>query len=302
MAGRDQRGPMERLVRIAAALRHAGARGVPGERLAELAGFTGAERIDQLSRELRHLGRQGWQIENIAPDGEAAVYRMTTVDNRLRVRLTPAQQAALRRAVLLADRADLADRMGLAVADVRAPAELRDPSLGEGDPTLGVVLDAVRTQALLRFRYAGTTRVVHPGSIRSEYRTWYLRGVEDGASVAKVFVVSRMADVEADAPGTASPPGPERHVGLHPMAWEIDPPVRVSVRTSHAHHPDVVRWLGAPAAATDEGETVLVEYDVTHRAALHDRLHELGERVELVGPEEVRAAYLAELETMAGEA
>src|SRR5690606_42021384 len=69
---------------------------------------------------------------------------------------------------------------------------------------------------------------------------------------------------------------------------------RVSVRTSHAHHPDVVRWLGAPAAATDEGETVLVEYDVTHRAALHDRLHELGERVELVGPEEVRAAYLAE--------
>ncbi len=301
MAGRDQRGPMERLVRIAAALRDAGSRGVPGDRLADLAGFTGVERIDQLSRELRHLGKQGWQIENIAADGEAATYRMTTVDNRLRVRLTPAQQAALRRAVLLADREDLADRLGLAIAAVPASAALRDPSLGEGDPALGVVLDAVRNQALLRFRYAGTDRVVHPGSIRTEYRKWYLRGVEDGASATKVFVVSRMDDVEAGAPGSAERPEVERHAGLHPMAWEIDPPVRVVLRTTPAHRLDVHRWLGAPLAESQDGATVLLEYDVTHRAALHDRLFELGERVEVVGPDDVRAALLDELMTMAGE-
>ena len=40
-AGRDQREPMERLVRLAAVLRSAGEQGVPVDRLVEVAGFTG---------------------------------------------------------------------------------------------------------------------------------------------------------------------------------------------------------------------------------------------------------------------
>ncbi len=302
MAGRDQRGPMERLVRIAAVLRDAGALGVPGERLADLAGFDGKDRIDQLSRELRHLGRQGWQIDNVAEDGEPARYRMTTVDNRLRLRLTPAQQSALRRAVLLADRSDLADRLGLSAEDATASSVVPGPSVGEQDPALGVVLDAVRTQSLLRFRYGGVDRVVHPGSIRTEYLKWYLRGVEDGASTMKVFVVSRMSDVEADAPGTAVRPENERHDGLHPMAWEVDLPVRVTVRTTPTYRLDVHRWLGQPETETIDGDSVRIEYVVTHRAALNDRLFELGERVELLGPDDVRDDFMEELMTMSAGA
>ena len=97
--GRDQREPMERLVRIAAVLRAHPQQGVPSETLTAVAGFTGADSADQLAREIRHLNRQGWRIENIAGPGDTAVWRMTAVDNRLRVRLTADQQTALRRAV-----------------------------------------------------------------------------------------------------------------------------------------------------------------------------------------------------------
>ncbi|MFS3128627.1 WYL domain-containing protein [Nocardioides sp. Bht2] len=297
VAGRDQRKPMERLVRMAAALRAAGANGVAGEKLADLAEFQGAGRADQVARELRLLNSQGWQIDNIANRGEPAVYRMTTVDNRLRLRLTSAQQAALRRAALVADRADLADRLGLGAATSEPPVEVAETP---HDPALGVVLQAVREGALLRFRYRGSDRVVHPESVRTQYRTWYLRGVEDGSEQVKSFVVSRMSDVDVEAPGTARPVPVEHHQTLHPMHWQIDEPVQVRLRTKREFGPDVLRWLGGPEAETVQGEELLLDYTVTHRAALYDRLYELGTRVELIGPAEIRAELLAELDSMAG--
>src|SRR5262245_38606146 len=104
---------MERLVRMAAVLHNAAEDGVLAEKLAEVAGFREESRNEQLAREVRHLNRQGWQIDNIAPDGETARYRMRSVDNRLRVALSPAQQRELRRAVLLVNRGNLADQLGL---------------------------------------------------------------------------------------------------------------------------------------------------------------------------------------------
>ena len=183
--GRDQRAPMERLVRIAATLRERGTVGETGERLAEIAGFDGERPMDQLKRDIRSLTDQGWQIDNIAGQGEPARYRMRTVDNRLRVRLTPPQQRALQRAVLLADRDDLIDRLGLGDSSTRgSPHEAGVvagvPTTGH-DALLATVLQAVRMGSLLRFTYKGTPRVVHPESVRSQNGTWYLRGQEDGA-------------------------------------------------------------------------------------------------------------------------
>lgn len=300
VSGRDQRGPMERLVRMAAALRAARTNGVTAERLAELAEFGGPARLDQVARELRHLNNQGWQIDNIARRGEPAVYRMTTVDNRLRLRLTPAQQAALRRAALVADRADLADRLGLPETTSEPPVEVAD---GESDHDLGLVLQAVREGAILRFRYSGSDRVVHPESVRTQYRRWYLRGAEDGAEQVKSFVVSRMSDVDVEAPGTARPVVVEHHEALHPMRWQVDEPVQVRLRTQAEFVPDVHRWLGRPDSETPDGGSsgaVLLDYTVTHRSALYDRLYELGTRVDLLGPDEVRADLLTELDSMAG--
>ena len=239
--GRDQRAPMERLVRIAATLRERGVVGETGERLAEIAGFDGERPMDQLKRDIRSLTDQGWQIDNLAGPGEPARYRMRTVDNRLRVRLTPPQQRALQRAVLLADRDDLVVRLGLGDptgSPHQTGVVAGVPTAGH-DALLATVLRAVRMGSLLRFTYKGAPRVVHPESVRSQNGTWYLRGQEDGsrpgrpdngdAAPVKAFVVARMSDVTADPPRTARPVRPTRHPELHPMSWEIDPPVDVTL-------------------------------------------------------------------------
>lgn len=300
---------MERLVRIAAVLSAHGDAGVPGEGLADVAGFEGEARMDQLKRELRHLADQGWLIDNIAGPGESARYRMRAVDNRLRVRLTPAQQRALWRAVLLADRDDLVAKLGLPEDQRPVDVTAQLPVAGH-DHDLSTVVRAVRLGSVLRFGYKGAPRVVHPESLRTHNGTWYLRGLEDGDVRAgrdgpvKLFVVARMTDLAADAPGTSRAPRPVRPAGLHPISWEVDPPVEVTLRTPEHYRADVLSWLGEPetesAGESAGGPVVTLTYRVTHRAALRARLFELGERVRVVGPDDVRAELIEELEAMAG--
>jgi len=299
---------MERLVRIAAVLRAAGPAGVHRDRLLEIAGFSGADAPSQLSRELRHLNRLGWLIDNIAEPGEDAVYRMTTVDNRLRVRLTPEQLSALRRAVLLADRDDLVERLGL--PDDARPAEVAPPMPAVGVSASGVlseVVRAVRDRCVLRFGYKGTARVVHPESLRTQNGIWYLRGIEEEALATggpvKVFVVDRMSGAEAGPARSAARIDTVRHTGLHPMTWELDPPVDVVLRTPQRFEPDVRRWLGEPVdvrPAEGTEEEVVLTYRVTNRSALRARLNELGTRVRILGPPEVRAEIVAALAVAAG--
>lgn len=293
---------MERLVRLTVALQASGQVGMAASELVKVAGFAGgADPITQLGREFRHLRSLGWQIESFGGQGEAGRYRMTSVDNRLRLKLTLGQQAALRRAAVLANRDDLAERLGLVEKPGEIPAASPATAI-EGD--LATVIRALRDSCLLRFRYKGSDRVVHPESLRTLNGKWYLHGVEEGAPQGlpgKNFVVSRMDDVRADPPGTATRPDVTRHPGLHPMSWQVDPPVQVTLRAPAEHAADVRRWLGDPASErTADDETELV-YVVTHRAALRSRLYELGPRVTVVGPEEIRQEILDELAFMAGE-
>jgi predicted DNA-binding transcriptional regulator YafY len=307
--GRDAREAMERLVRLASVLHHAGERGVPAANLLEVAGWTdAADGVSALKRDFRHLGALGWQIDNIAGPGLGAIYRMTSVDNRLRVKLTAEQQAALRRAVLLVNRADLADRLGL--TGDGTPPDVVATLQAAGAPGLDTVVRAVRQRALLRFRYKGVDRVVHPESLTTYTTQWYLRGRGDDSDTVKTYAVGRMSGVRADAPGTAERPEVSRHPGLHPMSWEIDPPVEVVVRTSPEYVDDVRRWLGDPLNPDMEPnpdvepvETPHVDltYRVTNRAAFRARIYQLGTRARVVGPDDVRDEILDELAAMAGE-
>lgn len=257
--------------------------------------------MDQLARDIRHLTNQGWQIDNVAAPGEDSTYRMRTVDNRLRLRLSTVQLRALQRAVLLADRDDLVERLGLDSVGLQDDADV-DASVPKGGhvPALTEVLRAVRLRCLLRFGYKGTPRAVHPESVRTQNGTWYLRGREEDDGPVKAFVVTRMSDVAADAPGTARRMEPVRHPGLHPMSWEVDPPVEVTLRTAPEYRQDVLRWLGEPAAEEAQGGDLVLHYRVTNRAALRARLYELGKRVVLVSPDDVRREVLDELRAKAG--
>lgn len=303
MSSGGQRGAMERLVRLMSVLSQAGDDGVSATTLCRVAGFGQADPISQLTRELRYLRAQGWQIENITGLNEETRYRMVKGDNRLRVAFTPAQRAALQRAALLADRDDLVAALGLP-GDAR-PAEVSEVSArtavsGPGS-AFDVVVGAVRRNALLRFRYKGRPRSVHPASVLRTNGTWYLTGLEEGGDVTKSFVLSRMSGVVAEAPGTARQVAPEQRRSLHPMHWPVDPVTEVTLRCRSEYVPDVHRWLTAPRRQRDlEDGWVELVYDVTHRAALRSRLQALGTRVVLVGPEDVREELLAELREMAG--
>jgi predicted DNA-binding transcriptional regulator YafY len=291
---------MERLVRIAAVLKVSGEQGVSADKLVKVAEFEGEDALDQLSRDLRLLRKQGWQIDRITPEGVPAVYRMVTVDNRFRVKLSPAQQRALQRAALVADRADLVKRLGLPEGERPQEVPALLPLSGH-DERLSAAVKAVQSRCVMRFRYNGKDRVVHPESVRSQNERWYLRACEEGGDILKLFVITHMGDVHVDAPGTAARVSAEPRLELHPMRWKLDPPVVVTLRTTKDHVDDVERWLGAPRSVTATPDSVDLEYSVTNRSGLRVRLYELGQRVQIVGPDDVRQELLDELAAAAGE-
>lgn len=292
---------MQRLARILAKLDDAGVVGATTEELLEVAEYGGTSAPqDQLGLDLRNLKKQGWQIENLRPVGEPGVYRMVSGDNRLRVKLSPAQRAALQKAVLLAERDDLAKRLGVRPSSLSqgiGGITIRKPKVDK----LSLALQAVQLRSRLRFTYKGTPRLVHPGSVRFQNYKWYLSGVEDGAGLLKHFVVSEMGNIALDPPGTADEVPSVRRIPLHPLRWEVDEPTRVTLRTSRDFVPDVVRWLNEPDAEVERGEAVELTYTVTHRQAFRARLYVLGPRVTIIEGVDVYDEMLAELRAMVGQ-
>jgi predicted DNA-binding transcriptional regulator YafY len=298
--GRKQREPMERLIRLTAVLSEAGERGVPAATLMQVAGFDDNDSTDALGREFRHLRSQGWQIDNIAPARVDAVWRLRTGDSRLRLRLSANEQTALQRAALLANRGDLALRLGL---DPDAMQVIPDVTVEHPDELehLDTAMRAVQRWALIRFRYNGSDRLVHPASVRYQNNQWYLSGQEDGGTDVKHFVVSRMSEVHLGQANTAHRVEPVRRLALHPLRWETDESLDVTIAVAGDHLPDVIRWLQEPfERRTANGGTHLLTYRVTHRAAMRARIYMLGERVRVVGPADFREEILAELREMAG--
>ncbi len=298
--GRDQVKAMERLSRIIAVLDDAGIVGVTTDKLLAVAEYGGQKAPqDQLSLDLRNLGKQGWQIDNVATPGEIGRYRMVSGDNRLRVKLTPGQMAALQRAVLLSKRADLAKRLGVQPSslpegvgsEVLPPAERSE---------LTLALQAVQLSSRIFFSYKGTPRVVHPGTVRFQNYQWYLSGIEEGLDFTKHFIVGDMSDVKLDVPGSADDVPEVRQIPLHPLRWEIDDPTPVTIRTSPDYVPDVNRWLMAPDSQTAHDGTVDMTYTVTNRQAFRARIYILGSRVTIADGGEVHDEIVDELRTMAG--
>lgn len=201
--------------------------------------------------------------------------------------------------MIVSDREDLARRLGVRPAtlprDVGTHLVPRTTS-----PDLSLALEAVQLRFRIAFSYKGTRRVLSPGSVRFQNYHWYLSGIEDGGDTVKHFAVNRMSDTVLDRPGTADPVPEMRAIPLHPLEWEVDPPVRVVIRAVADYVPDVERWLNPPAEAVPGDGTVDLTYVVTNRAAFRARLYVLGDRVSVVAPDEFRAELLAELRELAG--
>ena len=166
------------------------------------------------------------------------------------MRLSVAQAAALQRAVLVARREDLVTRLGLP-ADVPAAAPTAEVRVAEYAEVLDEVMAALKHRGRLHCRYNGKERLVDPQVLEPKYGDWYLRVLEDDAEPdpknLKTFLVSRMSETRMVDPGHGRRVEGGRHVALHPLGFETDPPVEVVLRTAPGYRADVVRWMREPA-------------------------------------------------------
>jgi predicted DNA-binding transcriptional regulator YafY len=300
--GRDQLGPIERLVRMLAVLETAGLVGAGQQQLLDVARY-GGDQDDQrraLNRELKHLTEAGWDIRNVGDAGVDARYVLRARDTRLRVSLTREQQAELARAATLAGVKDFADLVGDASQVDAWAGGVSDPLVSTSEhPNLTLCIYAASHRCLLQFMYKKRLRLVHPRVVQPGPSGWYLAGCEDGQDVEKNFAVGRMRTLAIDRPGSATVTYDVRHTQLDPLTWLVDPPVEVVVETTADHVVHVASRLGAPTSRTDADDRVTLTIPVTHRAAFRHRLYELGTRVRVLAPDEVRAEIVRDLQAQA---
>lgn len=292
--GRDQAAPMERLVRLIGVLNQH-KRGAPVDLLLKAVApedASDAARRKALSRDLDHLNHLGYDIRNVAEPGADGLYVMQARDNRLQVHLTPVQRGELLRAALAAGLEGMSAHLGEPTGSA-AP-----PSTGH----LDLVQRATTRHCRLRFEYKGEPRLVHPVRVHSGPSGWYLAGREDGQDVVKEFVVSRMSDVSLDAPGTADVVEEASRPSLDPLSWEQDPPTEVELEVPAEHRLLVENLLGRAEDVTEHDGTLRLTYVVTNRAVFRWRVYELGTRVRLLGPEDVRRELVDELESFVAAA
>jgi predicted DNA-binding transcriptional regulator YafY len=284
-------------VRILAVLDDAGAQGVTQAKLIEVAGYAGDEETKRrlLSRELKHLRDNGWDIENAAPAGEPARYVLRARDVRLRVELTPRQQAELTRVAKLAAMDEFARYVG-----TDADNQGRRPNDHTSGPaTTGQVLaqciDAASNRRVINVIYKKKPRTVHPRVVQPGPAGWYLVGCEEGSDVEKFFAVDRLQLVSTDRPGSARVPENAKRGQLDPATWQVDPYTEVTVQTPAEFANQVAGALGPPISRENRGDHTLITIGVTNRSAFRRRLYGLGQRVRVVGPDQVRDEIVAEL-------
>lgn len=293
--GRDQVPAMERLVRVITLLNGSESGVAVGRLLHALMTPDASDgaRHKMLDRDIGHLNGLGYDIRNVAPPGSDAIYRMFARDNRLRVHLTPDQQAQMLRAVLASNRHDLAAHLAT------DPAPARGSRTSEGPRAqLHKALRAAARRCVIRFDYKGQRRIVHPVRVHSGPSGWYLSGREAEQDIVKEFVVSRMDDVSLDEPGSADGVERQERPSMDPLSWPVDAVTDVVLAFDGEHLPLVANVLGAPSDLQRSGSHIEARYQVTHRAVFRWRVYELGTRVSLVSPDDMRAEMRTELQAI----
>lgn len=302
--GRDQLGPIERLVRVLAVLEGAGKNGATQEQLLKAAQYGASERDEgrrMLNKDIKYLNDSGWDIRNVAEQGTQARYVLAPRDIRLRVELDPDEQAELARVGRIAGVHDFAEAVGTAARRNERPPGPGVPR-AEPDARLALCLEAAARRRVVHFQYKGRPRTVHPRVVQPGPSGWYLVGREEGTVPEKYFVVDRMRKVAFDTPGTAEPAEEVGATGLDPATWEVDPPVDVEVETPTEFAEQVRLAIRPVISESTEGELTVLTIHVTNRSAFRTRLYGLGTRVRVLGPDEVRAETLEELRQLAGAA
>lgn len=281
---------LQRLVMLTTVLSAAGSRGWPALRLAEHLGFGGTpeSKRESLAREIRRLRSVGIEITNVAEPGAEARYVLHARDSRIRLAFDPEQRAQLARAAVLAGRGGLAAAL-VDDAPNEVPSAVSLAGSGPGG-AIDRVLRAVTARCELRFTYNGRHRVLDPVTVVHDGAGWAVSGIERGVGERRTFFVSRMSNLRLGAPGTGRIAADPSRVGAgsDPLSWQVDEPVTARLAADTWYADDVERLLGRAAIATHDGSQITWAYRVTNRWVFLARVIELGERVVLLGPPQLR--------------
>jgi predicted DNA-binding transcriptional regulator YafY len=292
---------LQRLVTITSVLGAAGPAGRAADELAGIAGYGGTpeSRRESLARDIRNLNTVGLDIRNVAAPGAGGHYVLRPSDSRVTLAFTPEQRAELARAALLAGRAGLAAGL-TGTRPAPAPDLIRIDAVGlPGD--MDAVLRAVGAGCVLRFTYNGKPRELDPHAVHRAGGEWSVTGFERQSGRPRVFAIARMADVTVGAPGTAGPPSDAPRPSTDPLSWLMDPALDAVISYDSRYAGDVARLLPVPAPAGDDaaGGRQEATVIVTNRWIFLARIAELGERVRLEGPDELRQEFAERLRAVA---
>lgn len=287
--GRDQGKAMQRHVRLLTRLAQAAPGWVKRDTMMDELGYGEARPRDGIARDVRLLRDRGWAIENRG-QGKEMAHRLLDQDPRLNTLLTDRQIRELSRAVTLAGRSPVG--LGLPKhGATSAPAPIESDL--EVAFTVEEALHALKHQCLLHFDYKGVPRTVHVDAVRrTGTGRWRIIAREDG--VQKFFRIDRISDLRVGAPGSASPTQSVTK-DSDPLSIPDGEPVVAVVTSDPVHEDRVVRELGEPVARSESDAGIELSIPVTNRWLWRRRLYQLGTRVRLVGPEELRAEVQQEL-------
>ena len=274
--------------RLILLLRHLAAaeeRGLTAPELVELGGYPkGKEKVAEASllRDLKRLAAAGWEYERVSGEGEVARYVLHRRDLADQVGLAPAERSVLE-----------------ALLEFRAEERLPEPRSKDVPVVIRKLAQAVDHHCVVALRYRDRHRQVEPIRLHTTPAAWWLRARDDDGH-CKWFRLDRMHDVELDIPGSAAADIDDDPVSsLNPHLWVEDPPTVTTLEVGREHLPMVLSTFPDAEAAAGEGDLLTVSVVVTNRAALVLWLVEMGTRVRLLGPDEVREQLLARLREVA---
>jgi predicted DNA-binding transcriptional regulator YafY len=209
------------------------------------------------------------------------------------VHLTPAQRGQLLRAAIAAGRHDVARHLD---DDARPPRHTTESD--KPGHELDLAQRAAAQRCLIHFDYRGHRRVVHPVRLHTGPSGWYLTGREDDQVVTKEYVVARMTDVTLEDPGTATRVADATRPSLDPLSWLVDEPTDVTLEMDTEHLPLADNLFGTPSSLDSSGSHAEATWSVTNRAVFRCRVYELGTRVRVASPPELRQEIEAELQAI----
>lgn len=282
-----------------ALLGEAGDRGVAADDLVAAGGYGGelAGQREQLQRDVRNLVAKGWRISNIAEAGSNARYRLEQGDPRVRLDFTDEQRVEFVRAAVIA---------GVAAGKIESSVSIRDPAVRRAvadapSYSLALATHGHEHRCLLRFRYRERDRVVASDAIWLRDGRWYLVGREVDAAddsigaEAKHFRLDRVTRLTLDRPNTAGDAVGAPELNIDPLTFIDGAPVDALVETDPDFRARVESRLGQATEVRRTQGRLELRIPVMNHTTFRNRLYELGTRVTLIGPDELRAEIRADL-------